>query len=89
MSRSVETGRQHSKIASTRDIDAKSGVCGGCWFLANVLALITVPLLLEAAVIAGGSKWSLQSWALLFGGGAALALMAVLIAAACRLERGR
>lgn len=70
-------------------MDKKRGVWGGCWFLANALGLVSVPMVLEAAVLAGGNEWSLQSWALLIGGGAALVLMAVLVAIACRLERGR
>ena len=49
-------------------MDKKRALCGGCWFLANVLALVSVPMALEAAVLAGGNEWSLQSWALLFGG---------------------
>ena len=68
-------------------MDRKRALCGGCWFLANVFALAAVPMALGAAALAGGSEWSLQSWALLFGAGAALALLVVLVGVARRLER--
>ena len=41
-------------------MDKKRALCGGCWFLANVLTLVSVPMVLEAAVLAGGKEWSLR-----------------------------
>jgi len=68
-------------------MDAKGTRSGLCWFGATCLAVMAFILVLKAIAVSAGAGWSFQGFGLLVLAALSLAIMAVLMALAFRIER--